>query len=113
MDMPPKESLFAPHGTGWDSAAGWECVVPQESHSWAFRSIPRRLAAPRSSSRPGLTAGAEVGRAVHERYPDDRGSAPGARLPLLPVHLQRPVEVAALTVHVHIQGGEGRASLRE
>ena len=58
----------------------------------------------------GLAVRATVGGAVHEHVTADRRAAPAARLALAAVGLQRPVEVAALAVHVDVQRVEGRAA---
>src|SRR5688500_8997052 len=66
---------------------------------------PRRLGPRRGSggapaTRARLTARAEVRRAVHERGSYDGSGAARARLALLSVDLQRPLEVPTLTVDV-------------
>ena len=60
-----------------------------------------------------LAARARVRRPVHERLAPDRRAAPAARLALPPVDGQRPVEVAALAVHVDVQRVEARAALAQ
>src|SRR5690349_8860654 len=68
---------------------------------------------PRSGppTRGRLAGTAEERRTVHEADPADLGAAPGAGLALLPVDLQRAVEVAALAVHVHVEGVERGTAL--
>src|SRR5262249_27656168 len=56
----------------------------------------------RLSERLRLAARARVRRAVHERVAAHRGTAARARLPRPPVHGERPVEVPALAVDVHV-----------
>src|SRR5690348_16903829 len=58
-------------------------------------------------ARSWLAGAAEVRGPVHEADPPHRRTAPGARLPLLAVDLQRAVEVAALAVDVHVERVEG------
>src|SRR5687767_6130250 len=50
-------------------------------------------------------------RAVHERVTPDRGAAATTGLPLLPVHRERALEVAALAVDVDVERVERRAAL--
>ena len=67
----------------------------------------------RAVPRSRLADRAAVGGPVHERIAADQGAAPAARLAGPPVDVQRPVEVAALAVHVDVEAVEGGAAVRE
>ena len=58
-----------------------------------------------------LTAWASVRRAIHEGFPPNRGTAAVTGLPLAPVGGKAPLEVAALTVDVDVEGIERRTPL--
>src|SRR5699024_6912166 len=52
---------------------------------------------------PPLAGGADVGAAATHDEPPDGGAADQARLAGPPVDGQRPVEVAGVAVHVHVE----------
>src|SRR4029079_5527659 len=107
--------------------AGWGAVRAfsgqlQELHAAQGRVDPcsspacDRTAAAPAGGRPtlsgaGLTGGAEVRRAVHERRAHDRRATARAGPSLLPVGPQGALEVAALAVDVDVERVEGRAAL--
>src|SRR5450755_2115722 len=90
-------------------------VTPRSAISPAAMSPPPAMSAslvmsPPGPPRPGLALRAAVRRPVHERIAPHRGTAPGARLAGPGVHGERPLEVAALPVHIHVQAVEGGAA---
>src|SRR5688572_856153 len=69
--------------------------------------IDGSLRSPTAVAWARLTLRAGERRAVHEWLTPDRGAATTARQPLLPVHGERPLEVAALAVDVDVESVEG------
>ncbi len=81
-----------------------------QAFGMSARALITVITALSSEIAPALAAGAEEGRAVHEGFTAHGGSAALAGQTLLPVHRERPVEVARLAVHVDVQRVEGRAA---
>src|SRR5581483_8896661 len=86
-------------------SSNWGGIPQTPSSNWG--GIPQT---PSSMSRSGswLAPRAAVRAAVHERLAADLGSAPATFQTFPAVHRQRPVEVPAFAVDIHIQAVEAR-----
>ena len=105
--------LISPHAAGGRPRGAGELVAANLAAFLPVAAPQRRRALEAAPARAGLAPRASERGPVRERLPHDRRAAPGARLALAPVDVQRALEVPAGAVDVDVERVEARAARRQ